>query len=543
MTKKSSEAVNGLAISNMTDTKRQVAASRFVPQILIAAVHQSILAAAVFVVIVNGACVGQSPQVPLNRPNVLFVVVDDLRPELACYGHSQIHSPNIDRLASRGIVFERAYCQVTLCNPSRASVLTGKRPDTTGVMDNGRHIRDGMPDVVTLPQLFKDHGYYTQGLGKVFHPGLDDDRSWSVPHWDPVHSSIDKTGDALVQEMKAYYGPEGQLVVQSRLDEAIKSGKTVARLSRRDLLGPAWEMTDAEDDSLIDGQVAERAMQALRDVKDRPFFLAVGFLKPHLPFSAPKKYWEFYPSDTIQFESYLPPKGVPLCALHEWSELRGFTGIRKSGPISEADARQLIRGYRSATSYIDAQIGRVLGELDRLDLRRNTIVVLLSDHGYQLGEHGLWCKHSNFELAARAPLIISPPECIAAGSHTPALVELVDLYPTLAELAGLPVPTKLEGMSLVPLLDQPARPWKRAVFTQCRKPDQEGIVGRSMRTDRWRYTEWTTAGNERIGTELYDHSLDPNENVNSAADPKHKARLTALESQMREGWKFAEPSK
>lgn len=493
------------------------------------------------VLLATVSCVyGQAPAG--RRPNVVFIVADDLRPDLGCYGHQQIRSPNLDRLAARGLVFDRAYCQVALCNPSRASVLTGRRPDTTTVLDNGKHIRDALPDVVTLPQHFKQQGYHTQAIGKIFHPGRDDSRSWSAPHWDPQHSSIDTKGEALIREMKMYYGPEGQAIVQRRADQAIKAGKELGRLSRRDLMGPAWEIAAVDDDNaLVDGQVARRAIELLRALHAQPFFLAIGFLKPHLPFSAPKKYWDLYPPEKIELGRREPPLGAPACALHQWSELRACFGMPPTGPVSDDQARQLIRGYRAATSYLDAQVGRVLDEIDRLGLREQTIVVFWGDHGYQLGDHGLWCKHTNFEIAARAPLIVSVPGQKSAGRHSQALVEFVDMYPSLAELANIPAPPGLEGTSFAPLLADPARPWKSAAFTQYLQPGREGIMGRSIRTDRWRYTEWVNAGGVRVGTELYDHQSDPDENVNAATDARHQSTLASLSQQLRAGWRSALP--
>jgi len=479
--------------------------------------------------------------VAAEKLNVLMIIADDLRPDLGCYGHQQIRSPNIDRLASSGMVFERAYCQVALCNPSRASFLTGMRPGTTQVLDNARHIRDALPAAVTLPQFFKQQGYYTQGLGKIYHPGRDDRDSWSVPHWDPQSSSIDTHGEALVGEMKAYYGPEGRAIVQQRADHHTKAGKDVDKLSRRDLMGPAWEVADAPDGALIDGQTAERAIQVLRTMKDQPFFLAVGFLKPHLPFSAPKKYWDLYPPDQIKLGVRRPPRDAPACALHQYSELRACLGIPATGPINDDQARPLIRGYRAATSYMDAQLGRVLAELDRLSLRDRTIVVFFGDHGYQLGEHGLWCKHTNFELATRAPLIIRAPGRGARGQRTAALVEFVDIYPTLVQLAGLSPPAQLEGTSLVPLFERPTRPWKAAAFSEYLQPGKERITGNSIRTERWRYTEWTNAGNQRVGTELYDHQDDPAENENVAGDPKNSAIISDVAQRLQAGWKAALP--
>ena len=475
--------------------------------------------------------------------NVLFIIVDDLRPELGCYGVRHMHSPNIDRLAARGLLFERAYCQVALCNPSRSSLLTGRRPDATQVLDNGAHFRAALPDALTLPQFFKDHGWHAQGFGKFFHPGCEDPPSWSAPHWDAQHGDEDATGAALVEVMKSYYGPSGREQVEAVAKRAIDSGKKLEALKRRDLLGPATEAPDVPDDELVDGQTAAHAIETMRTLRDRPFFLAVGFLKPHLPFVAPKKYWELYPPEQIQFTASTAPKDAPACALHDWSELRANLDIPKTGPLSDAQARHLVRGYAAATSYTDAQVGRVLDELDRLGLRENTIVVFLGDHGWHLGEHGMWCKHSNFEVATRAPLIIAAPGMPSAGQHTRALVEFVDIYPTLAHLCGLPVPAHAEGASFAPLLSNPELPWKQAAFSQYRRPapGKNAFVGRSIRTDRWRYTEWTDAKGEPAGLELYDEKNDPAEDTNLATQPAGQAAIKDLAKQLHDGWHHALP--
>jgi iduronate 2-sulfatase len=478
-----------------------------------------------------------------RKLNVLFVIADDLRPELGCYGVSAVHSPNIDRLAARGLVFDRAYCQMALCNPSRASFLTGRRPDATQVFDNGAHFRAALPEAIALPQHFKQHGYHTQGLGKIYHPGCADAPSWSVPPWVAGKSDDDAQGAALVEEMASYYGPQGRALVRKRMEQVVKSGKPLEQLKRRDLLGPAWEAPVAADDDLVDGKTAARAVQVLREVKDRPFFLALGFLKPHLPFVAPKKYWDLYPPDRIAYVASPPPKDVPACALHQWTELRAFLDMPATGPLSDEQARQAVRGYRAATSYLDAQVGRVLDELDRLGLRDRTIVVLLGDHGWQLGEHGLWCKHTNFEVATRAPLIVAAPGMKAVGRHTGALVEFVDIYPTLAEMCGLPAPAHLEGTSFAPLLASPEQPWKRASFSQYLRPGKDKIMGRSIRTERWRYTEWIDTEKEAVGIELYDEQNDPKENMNIANDPAKQDIVADLARQLKAGWRAAVPLK
>ena len=444
------------------------------------------------------------------RPNVLFIAVDDLRPELGCYGTPIIQSPHIDALARTGTVFDRAYCQQAICGPSRTSVLTGCRPDTTRVYDCETHFRASQPDLVTLPQYFKKCGYHTQSLGKVFHDFLDDPPSWSVRSWAP--------------QDQMYGKPENQAALKS-IKEHNKSGAPA--------FGVAWEDPAVPDGALRDGMLADKAIEVLGRVKDKPFFLAVGFYRPHLPFVAPKKYYDLYQPQQLQLASNpCPPKDVPPIAMTDSFELRFYSDIPKQGAISDEKACELIHGYYATVSYVDAQIGRVLAELDRLGLRERTVVVLWGDHGWQLGEHGLWCKHTNFEVATRTPLIVSAPRQANRGAKTDALVELVDIYPTLAELCGLPVPEGLEGTSLVPVMNAPDRPGKRAAFSQYPRGK---AMGHSMRTDRYRYTEWAEPGKPAIGVELYDHQEDPHENVNLAHQREHKELIEQLSTQLHSG--------
>lgn len=464
-----------------------------------------------------------------GKPNVLFVAVDDLRPELGCYGAGHIRSPHIDRLSARGILFERAYCQVAVCNPSRNSILSGCRPDTTGILDNRHFLRPAMPDVVTLPQHFKDHGYISLSLGKVFHhserePG-DDPRSWSEPAWhrgEGARHWFTKESEEYIARLKRL--PEGQ---RPKL-----------------LRGPPFEAADQPDDAYPDGLTATKAIETLGRLKaeGKPFFLAVGFVKPHLPFTCPKKYWDLYPEESVRLPADTRrPKGAPEPAFHDGYELRSYGTVPPEGDITREMALNLIRGYRACTSFVDAQIGRVLDELGRLGLANDTIVVLWGDHGYHLGENGVWTKMTNFEFGTRVPLIVSAPTRPAPAGRTRALVELVDLYPTLAELCGLPIPGHLEGTSLVPLFENPGRPWKSAAFSQYLRPGKPAIMGRSIRTDRWRYTEWTNPDGGNIGTELYDHQSDPAESVNVAAEEPNRALATDLARRLRAGWRAALP--
>lgn len=461
--------------------------------------------------------------VAAGKLNVLFIAVDDLRPELGCYGNRLIKSPNIDQLAARGLVFTRAYCQQAVCSPSRTSLLTGRRPDTTKVYDLVKHFRKELPDVVTLPQFFKLNGYHSQGIGKIYHGTLDDPASWSVPHWRPS---------------QPIYGPENGKTLPKRR-KARASGK-----KDEEFRGPAWQSPDVADNALTDGALADRAVELLRELKDKPFFLGVGFIKPHLPFVAPKKYWDLYAEKEIPLAvNPFAPTNCPKYALTDWGELRSYANIPRSGPLDEAQTRDMIHGYYACVSYMDAQLGRVLAELDRLKLRDRTIVILWGDHGWQLGEHGMWCKHTNFEEATRAPLIISVPGQKNTGRKSDALVEFVDIYPTLAELCGLPKPEGVEGFSFKPLLDDPRRPWKSAAFSQYPRaiPEQGRGMGHSMRTDRYRLTEWAVAGKEYRGYELYDYQTDPQGNDNVAQKPEYADRLKELTAQLHAGWQAALP--
>ena len=472
-------------------------------------------------------CLAPSSVLAADKPNVLFIAVDDLRPELGCYGQQDIQSPNIDRLAARGTTFLRAYCQQAVCNPSRASIMTGLRPDTTRVWDLPTHFRDTTPDAVTIAQHFKAHGYHSEGIGKIFHTGhgnRDDKFSWSRQ---------------VNYPKKPRFSPEGLRLLAKRKQEAQQAGKSKQEISL--IRGVPWEAPDLPDGELTDGAVADQALKLLNELKDRPFFLAVGFLNPHLPFVAPKKYWDLYQRDAIQLpDNMQPPEGMPSLAGTSWGELRRYHGIPARGPLSRDQAISMIHGYWAAVSYVDAQVGRLLNELDRLGLADNTIVVLWGDHGWKLGEHGMWCKHTNFELDAHAPLIISAPGQQAAGKQTPALVEFVDVFPTLCELAELPLPDKLEGTSAVPLLNEPQRPWKAAAFSQYPRGK---VMGYTMKTDRYRFTQWVNREQptEVVAVELYDHQVDPAENHNLAAGPEHAALVAELAKQLAAGWQASKP--
>lgn len=466
-----------------------------------------------------------------SRPNVLFFAVDDLRTDLGCYGNAEVKSPQIDALASRGVVFRRAYCQQAVCSPSRTSLLTGLRPDSTRVYDLVTHFRNTVPDVISLPQHFRESGYYTVGLGKIYHPGYDDPKSWSEPHQNGAGENY------ILAENK-------QRMAAGSAKGGKKGKKKGASIATR---GEPFEMADVPDNAYHDGSLADMAIAKLQDLKakDRPFFLAVGFLKPHLPFNAPKKYWDLYDAAQLKLaENPFRPKDAPPYAVTDFGELRNYFGVPESGPVSEDLARKLIHAYRAASSYTDANVGRVVAELERLELKENTIVVLWGDHGWKLGEHASWCKHSNMENDTNAPLIVVAPGAKAAGQSSTALVEFVDLYPTLCELVGLSLPAHLEGTSLKPLMDDPNRTWKSAAFSQYpRAIEGRRLMGYAMRTDRHRYVEWKDRGTgEIVSQELYDHQSDAAENQNLAGREDFKPLLQELSAKLTAGWKAAKPN-
>jgi iduronate 2-sulfatase len=461
-----------------------------------------------------------------KRPNVLFIAVDDLRPELGCYGVESIRSPQIDKLAASGVVFERAYCQLAVCNPSRVSIMTGLRPDTTKVWDLVTEFRHTIPDAVTLPRHFKNHGYYAVSYGKIFHNPWPDNQSWNEPHRWPEKCSLWSTAAkqrhaAYRQKMKA-------------------EGATEATIRR--IRAQATEAVDVPDHEHIDGAISKQAISAMSRLaeRDQPFFLAVGFIRPHLPFVVPRKYWELYDADAIPLATNTHlPKNAPPFAMNTMYELRDYCDFHKTpsldvGSLSLEQQRRLKHGYYASVSFVDKLVGDLLAKLESLGLSEDTIVVLWGDHGWKLGEHNSWCKQTNYELDARAPLIIRAPGAKANGRKSAALVEFVDVYPTLCELAGLPTSETLEGRSVVPLLSDPDTAFKQAAFSLYpRRVDGAPLMGYAMRTDRYRYVEWQDRRTRDIvATELYDHENDPGENTNVACLPENRDRLAELSRQM-----------
>lgn len=445
-----------------------------------------------------------------GKPNVLFLIADDLNCDVRTYGHPTVQSPSMDRLASRGVRFDRAYCQFPLCSPSRSSFLTGRRPNATRIDRNpgaarlstdyrpSPHFREFIPDTVTLPQLFRQNGYYVARVGKLYHygvpgqigtSGLDD-----APSWEYV------------------VNPAGRDKAEENIIFSLVPGSFGGVLS--------WLAAEGTDYEQTDGLCATAAIRLLEEKRDKPFFLAVGFYRPHTPYVAPKKYFDQYPPDRIP---------LPALSADDRSRLPApaYDSARKEqDTISDDLRRQAIQAYWASTTFMDAQVGRVLDALDRLGLTQNTIVLMTSDHGYHLYEHGLWQKMSLFENSARVPLVISAPGARGNGQSTEALAELVDLYPTIADLAGLKIPDYLDGTSLRPVLEDPSAAVKDAAFTQVRRRDFNGY---SVRTSQWRYTMWDDG---RKGEQLYDMRADFAETRNLASDPEHASVLTRLKSRL-----------
>ncbi|MCU0873030.1 MAG: sulfatase [Pirellulaceae bacterium] len=475
------------------------------------------------------ACCAFAADAPKQKPNVLFVAVDDLKPLLGCYGVDWIKSPNIDRLATRGTVFTSNYCQVSLCAPTRFSLLTGLRPDSTGVYFNPAQphdmLRSRLPDVVTLPQHFRNHGYLTHPLHKVFDGRTVDaghDRaSWTVPYGPWEMAPGDKPAPG------GYQDP----ATKARLAEAAKQGKQAS--------GPATEGCDIVDNAYHDGGVAFTAAKRIREFarQDQPFFLAAGFVKPHLPFIAPKKYWDLYHRASLPLATFQQlPQDSPhdLAFYGNSGELRAYSDVPKSGPIPEPLQRELVHGYAACVSYIDAQVGLLMKTLEESGVADNTIICLWGDHGWHLGEHGHWGKLTNYEDAARSPLIIAAPG-ISGGRRVTALTEFLDVYPTLCELAGLPRPKHLEGKSLVPILHGDQAAVHEAAITQMgRRAGKDSRMALAIRTQRYRYIEWRPAGLDSDkpsfsgkveAVELYDYEADPRERQNLAASPEYETVL------------------
>jgi len=481
-----------------------------------------------------------------QKPNILFIAVDDLKPMLGCYGDTDILSPNIDRLAERGTVFLNNACQQSVCGPSRASLMTGTYTDTTKVYDLKTQMREVNPDTLTLPEYLQQQGYETTGTGKVYDPRSVDEQfdapSWSIPF--RQHGPDEYFAKEYAKPKSGFHNPE--VAKQNKAFKAYLKENGIKRsdkdayqaaLLKFPMVKPLTECMDVPDDAYDDGAFAKCAVDQMEMLAKggKPFFLAVGFKKPHLPFVAPKKYWDMYDRSKIKLAPFQEmPKGAPDFAFQDSWELRGsYSGVAP-GPIPPEQQREMIHGYRACVSYTDAQIGKVLDKLKALGLEKNTIVVLWGDHGWHLGDHGMFCKHTNYEQAVRAPLIFVAPKQKERGVKTESPSEFVDIFPTLCELAGLPIPQSVEGKSLVPILEDPTEMVHEAALEAY--PRDSNKMGYSLRDKRYRYVKWVKMDyyeGERSGpmvaNELYDYEKDPLETVNLASNPEYKAVVANFE--------------
>ena len=461
-----------------------------------------------------------------QHPNILFIAVDDLRTELGCYGNEAIKSPDIDQLARQGIVFERAYCRQPICMSSRASLMSGLRPDTLMIYNTGS-LNELAPGVLTLNQHFENNGYQIWASGKIYHHRIDYQvqwgENWVIPETaEQGRGYLSQEAIKIVEDYDAYYREQ-------------RGGPGGGR-------GPAYESPDVPDNAYHDGMMTDLAIDQLAEYKssDKPFFMAVGYKKPHLPFNAPKKYWDLYNVNEIEMaDNPYIPKDVSQYFNYNFGELRNYAGIPKGRePFSDTLSRVLKHGYYACVSYIDAQIGRLLEGLKENGLEGNTIVILWGDHGWKLGEHGMWCKHTQFELDSHVPLLLKVPGQKGLVK-TDAFVEFVDIYPTLCELAGLKLPGHLQGRSFAPLVEDPGRPWKEGAITvwPLNRNDPERVVmGYAIQTDRYRYTEWIKGNTgELMARDLFDHEVDPDENVNISNLPENADLIDRLSGMLDRG--------
>jgi len=479
--------------------------------------------------------------------NILFIAIDDLKPLLSNYGHSEMHTPNFDRLAKMGVTFTHAYVQQAVCGPSRASVMTGTPPDRTRVWDLHTNFREASPDLVSMPEYLISQGYETTAIGKIYHksstsPGHDG-KSWSIPHiipdyFDPAYGT---------PAFSYYQKPETKKRMHELIQEAkskgiTKNGKIRTYVFKR--LKPSTEMADVPDEAYQDGLYTVEALKRMKKLAkgDKPFFLGVGFQRPHLPFVAPKKYWNLYDREKIKIAKQQSfSKGTPSVAYHTYGELRAYSDIPNKivpgVPLPADKQRELIHGYMAATSYIDAQLGKLLDEYEKLGLDKNTVIVLWGDHGYHLGDHTLWCKHSNFEQATHIPFMFAGPG-IAKNKYVDKPVELLDLFPTVFEMAGVKQSKQTEGISLVPLMDNDSKTTVSKDYTISQYNRRKTIEGYSIRTDRYRYTEWHdnkyrsyNPYNDKniMATELYDYKNDPYESVNLIDNPDYASIMTQMD--------------
>ena len=477
----------------------------------------------------------QSGDSDFQRPNVLFIAVDDLRPELGCYGNEQILSPELDKLASEGLVFNRTYCQQPICMASRASLMSGLRPDTLQIY-NCASLEDDAPGILTLDQHFENNGYRIWASGKIYHHGIDYEVQFGN---DYVKAQTEEQG-------RGYLAKESIETVEA-YDVWYRENRNQPGGGR----GPAFESPDVPDNAYHDGKMTDMAIEQLERFKsaDEPFFMAVGYKKPHLPFNAPKRYWDLYDVNEIDMaDNMYMPENASQFFNYNFGELRNYAGIPKGqDPFSDTLSRNLKHGYYASVSYIDAQIGRLLKGLKESGLEDNTIVILWGDHGWKLGEHGMWCKHTQFELDNHVPMILKVPGKKSAGIKTDALVEFVDIYPSLCELAGIEIPDHVQGKSFVPLVHNPGLKWKEGALSYWpsvgRTDPDKLIMGYTIQTKRYRYTEWIKeSSGELLARDLFDHQADPDENASIAQNPANEALIEELSDLLDrgKGWRQIE---
>ena len=476
----------------------------------------------VFLSMLFTSCVRNEGKVGIPKKyNVLFISIDDLRPELGSYGNKIVKTPHLDYLGKNGLVFDKAYCQQAVCSPSRISVLTGLRPDVTKITDNKTHHRKTLPHVVTLPQYFKAHGYYSVGIGKVFHGHdhtFDDTLAWSTKWLDAPEMTS--------KNIRGYLSEENLNILKHRNS---KSSKTIF----------AANITEAEavpDNAYPDGKLSDLAIESLKKLKDTTFFLAVGFRKPHEPFVAPKKYWDLYDPDSLPRSMVNSrPEGIPSLAFTNWEGYRNYSDMPEEGPVDPETEKRMLHGYYACISYIDAQIGKLMNQLKVLGLDEKTIVVVWGDHGLKLGEYGDWSKKTNFEVDTRSPLILYHPQIRPKNTHVPHVVELLDIYPTVCNLANIPLPREVQGKSLMPYFSDTLAALPKIALSQYPRTlvfetgDTTEVMGYSIRTRDYRYTKWLSQENKVVAEELYSHkNMDGLETENLADNPQLGTLKTAL---------------
>ncbi len=488
-----------------------------------------------------------------KKPNVLFIIADDLRPDLGVYGNNEIQTPNIDALAKKGMAFTQAYSQTAACSPSRASTFLGKRPDSTGVLKLGDKFREINPNAVTIPQYFSKFGYHTVSLGKIFHNHMPDRVSFDEPDLRPTAYM---TPELINRDPESFYHDE-----EIKKEHALVREKRIAKNPNAYAGGWAYgrstESFDAPDNAFYDGAQTDLALEVLERLKgtDKPFFMALGYYRPHMPFVAPKKYWDMYDRDKISLAlNDSLPENSPSMAINTMYELRANydlldVGHPASYKMPEERARRLKHGYYASVSFIDANVGRLLKGLKELGLDDNTIIVFWGDHGFKLGEHGSWAKQTNYNIDTRVPFIISDPRMKLAGDKIDSLVELVDLFPTITDLAGIELPDEMEGISLRGLLEQPDKELKSAVFSQYIRrhgsANGEWYRGFSIVTTTHHYVQWhlwddkTKTAGEQVAIELYDLVVDPEENTNIAELVENAKTISTLSAKLRAGWEKA----